>query len=46
LKADGNFSMVDSPLAGFVALKGRLRKFVNGKKITELTGPFVYNGKC
>ena len=42
----GNFSMVDRPLPGFVALKGRLRKFVNGKKITELTSPFVYYGKC
>ena len=41
----GNFSMVDS-ITGFVALKGRLRKFVNGRKITELTGSFVYNGEC
>jgi hypothetical protein len=41
----GDFSMVDSTL-GFVALKGRLRKFLKGKQIMSLTGSFVYYGEC
>jgi hypothetical protein len=41
----GNFT-IESDIAGSFPLQGRLLKFVNGKKVIELTTPFVYYVGC
>jgi len=41
----GNFSTQDPPPGSF-PLQGTLRKFVDGKKVMELTTPFVYYVGC
>jgi hypothetical protein len=42
----GNFPTMLSTTPGFLPLQGTLRKFVNGRKVMELSTPFVYYVGC